>query len=420
MAQTLHRSPSSALVALCLAAAACSGTVDDDDAASSGGAGGSGASGGASAGTSSMTTGGSTSAGTGGQAGSGNAGPAAGGTGGTGAGSPGSAGRSMGAGAPGAAGSGAGSGGMGAGGRAGMSGSGGTTANAGASGASGAGGMTPGLDSCPMPPDGTPDTAIVALNTENTLRLAMGLGCAAIAPPLVQSAQAHCDYYTQNQGSMCEADSPHDEIENCPGFTGTGLGQRIKAAGYMLSGSASECMAFLDDPERSVMTFVNSVYHRTPILDPWMRDFGYGHSDGCDTIDFGTGTKSDKTVTAVYPYPGQTGIPTSFDGSREGPEPPMPASGWPSGFPVTVYAQSFTVESHVITVDGMADPLPHQWLDDDDPTLPSYAKFLYTDAPMMANTTYHVTITGTLSGAAKTFDWTFTTGAATGGGRPRP
>lgn len=412
MAHLLHRAPSSALIALCLAAAACSGTVDDDDGTGVG-TGGAGANTGGSAGTSTMTTGGMTSAGAGGQAGltGGGAGPTAGATSGAAAGS---AGMVAGAGTAGAA------AGSSAGGRAGTAGGSGTTSSAGMSGASGAGGMTPGLDSCPMPPDGTPDTAVTALNTENALRLAMGLACAAIAAPLVQSAQAHCDYYTQNQGTMCEAASAHDEIADCPGFTGTSLGQRIKAAGYMLSGSASECMAFIDDPERSVMTFVNSVYHRTPILDPWMRDFGYGHSDGCDTIDFGTGTKTDKAVTAVYPYPGQTGIPTSFDGSREGPEPPMPASGWPSGFPVTVYAQNFTVESHVITVDGMADPLPHQWLAEDDPTLPSYAKFLYTDAPMLANTTYHVTITGTLNGTAKTFDWTFTTGAATGGGRPRP
>jgi hypothetical protein len=286
-------------------------------------------------------------------------------------------------------------------------------------GASGAAGTPPGIEDCPLPPAETPDTAVTALNTENALRVAMGLDCAVIALPLCQSAQSHCDYYTQNQGTMCEAASPHDEIADCPGFTGVGLGDRFKAAGYMLNGSGSECMAFLDDPERAVMTFVNSVYHRTPILDPWMRDFGYGHSDGCDTIDFGTGTKSDKALTAVYPYPDQTGIPTSFDGSREGPEPPMPASGWPSGFPVTVYAQNFMATSHVITLDGSTDPLPHQWLDDTDPTLPSYAKFLYTDAPMTANTKYHVVVSGTIGGTAKTFDWTFTTGAATGGG-PRP
>ena len=47
---------------------------------------------------------------------------------------------------------------------------------------------------------------------------------------------------------------------------------------------------------------------------------------------------------------------------------------------------------------------------------------MYTDAPLTANTTYHVTIAGTTSSGNVQFDWTFTTGAATttgggGGGR---
>jgi hypothetical protein len=283
----------------------------------------------------------------------------------------------------------------------------------------GSGGMTPGLEACPSPPDGTPDAAIVALDTENTVRLAMGLDCAAIALPLCGSAQSHCDYYTQNQGTECEAASPHDEIEGCPGYTGAGLGERFDTAGYMGRGG-SECMAFMDDPARAVMVFIDSVYHRTPMLDPWMRDFGYGSATDCDTIDFGTGAMTDGSVTAVYPYADQTGVPTSFDDSREGPEPPQPDSGWPSGYPITVYAKSFTVASHGITLDGTSDELPHQWLDDSDPTLPSYAKVLYTDAPLLANTTYHVVVSGTLDGADKTFDWKFTTGAASGGPRPRP
>jgi len=404
-----QRAPGSAtLFALTALAFGCSDSAEDDPFGGAGTAGAGGSSATSGAGTPGAGSAG-TNAGSGnaqaGQGAAGSAGSAMGGAGAT------SAGAGAVAGGAGTATSGsAGSGMAGSG-----AGKGGAAGGAPTAGMGGSGGMTPGLDSCPTPPDGTPDAAITALNTENELRLAMGLDCAIIALPLVQSAQAHCDYYTQNQGDdMCEAPSAHDEIEGCPGFTGEGPGERIDAAGYM-GGGWSECMAFTDDPERSVMMFVNSVYHRTPILDPWMRDFGYGHNDGCDTIDFGTGTKTDNAKTAVYPYDGQTGVPTSFDGSREGPEPPEPPSGWPSGLPITVYARNFTAESHVITLEGSTDPIAHQWLDEDDPTLPSYAKFLYTDAPMTANTTYHVVVSGTIDGSAKTFDWSFTTGA---GGRP--
>jgi hypothetical protein len=395
------RGPRSAVTCLTLLAALGCGQGADDDTplksavGATGGDGGSGTSGAGGSGMAAGATGGSSgampSSGAGAGAASG-AGTGSAGKGGTG----GAAGMSTG----GAGASGAGKGGSGA-------------AGAGA-GAAGSGGMTPGIDSCPAPPSGTPDPVITALNTENTLRVAMGVDCAAVAPALIKSAQAHCDYYTTNQGTSCEAASPHDEIAGCPGFTGAGLGDRFKAAGYTLRGSGSECMAFLDDPAQAVMTFVNSVYHRTSILDPWMRDFGYGGSDGCDTIDFGTGTMSASTITAFYPYADQTGLPTSFDGSREGPTPPVPPSGWPSGYPVTLYAKNFTASAHSFTLDGDTTEIAHQWLDQSDQALPAYAVVLYADAPLTANTKYHVKITGTVSGAEQTFEWSFTTGAASG------
>jgi hypothetical protein len=398
-----------ALIAL-LPLVACSGEAEDPD----GGAGESAAGGGqvnagsgGRGGTAGISNGGTVQPGEGaGTAGTGRAGSNDGGGGKAGGG----------AGSGGAAGSASGSGGETAGGRATGGGSG-----AGKGGAAGSGGMTPGLDTCPMPPDGSPAAAIIALNTENAIRLAMGLDCAELVPELITSAQNHCNYYTANDGDdMCEAPSPHDEIEGCPEFTGEGLGDRLRAAGYELSGSANECMAFTGDPERSTMMFVDSVYHRTPVLDPWIRELGYGSTENCDTIDYGTGERTDTAVTAHYPYAGQTGVPTAFDGSREGPEPPEPSSGWPSGYPVTLYARELEVTSHSIRVDGSEEELAHLWLAEDDDTLPSYAKVLYTEAPLAANTTYRVVIEGTRDGEPLDFDFTFTTGAASGGGRPRP
>jgi hypothetical protein len=107
-------------------------------------------------------------------------------------------------------------------------------------------------------------------------------------------------------------------------------------------------------------------------------------------------------------------VPTSFDGSREGPEPPEPSSGWPSGYPVTLYARDISVQSHKIVVDGTEAELAHQWLAEDDSTLPAYARVLYTDAPLSPNTTYRVTIEATGDAGPITFAWKFTTGA---GGR---
>lgn len=273
----------------------------------------------------------------------------------------------------------------------------------------------PSLDDCPLAPAGASAEAILALNTENTARLAMGLDCAELITELNLAAQNHCDYYVQNQGGDCEAPSPHNEISGCPGFTGEGPGQRMSAAGYMSRGG-SETMAFANDPERAVTMFINSVYHRTPILDPWMRHMGYGAGTGCDTIDFGTGPETASDVTAFYPYQGQVDVPVSFDGSREGPEPPIPSTGWPSGYPVTLFGRDLEVQSHAIYVDDTMEELSHLWLAEDDPTLPSYAKVLYSEAPLEPMTTYRVVISTTRGGETLDFDWTFTTGAASGRG----
>ncbi len=275
---------------------------------------------------------------------------------------------------------------------------------------------------CPAPPTGAPTDAVSALNTENAVRVAMGIPCANLVLTLCTSAQNHCNYYTTNQGNAtCTASSAHDEVSGCPDFTGSDPGARIAAAGYEGNGW-SECMAFLGNPADAVKTFIDSVYHRTAVLSPWWTDMGYGDDTGCDTIDFGPGTAAAaKTVTTVYPYAGQTGVPLSFNGANEGPTPPAPTTGWPSGYPITLYSQGITATSHQIVVDGTTTPLSHTWLDGD-ATLGSTAKVMYTDAPLTANTTYHVTITGTTSSGNVRFDWTFTTGAATttgggGGGR---
>jgi hypothetical protein len=243
---------------------------------------------------------------------------------------------------------------------------------------------------------------VTALDAENTLRLAMGLDCAQLVSELCDSAQNHCDYYATNNNTTCEAASAHDEISGCPLFTGVSPGDRIRAAGYTGRGWA-EVMAFRNDPVRAVQTFVDSVYHRIPILSPWYRDIGYGNATACDTIDLSAGTATAATVTAVYPYPGQTGVPLSFDGSREGPTPPAPPSGWPSGYPITLFGRNLTIVSHTITVNGSSTNIPHVWTSTTD------AYVMYTNTPLSAATTYHVTIQTTRNAAPLDFDWTFTT-----------
>jgi uncharacterized protein YkwD len=290
---------------------------------------------------------------------------------------------------------------------------GGTSGGAGSTGAAGNPGPTSPSE-CPVPPDGTAAAAVTALNAVNQLRVPAGAGCATFSQPIADGATKHCEYYAANSSNqMCIAD-PHSEVMSCTGFTGKGFGDRVKAAGYTGS-PAFEVMAFVNDPQSAVSTWVNSVWHRIPIISPWVTELGYGAAARCDTIDFGRGKPLPDTTLVVYPYDGQTGVPTSFDGSREGPTPPIPATGkWPSGPPISLYAKKATFTDHVLTKDGDTTPISHVWLapasvDAQFKNFLTDVVFMYPDAPLTAATKYRVHMKGSFVGGTLDREWTFTT-----------
>jgi uncharacterized protein YkwD len=282
--------------------------------------------------------------------------------------------------------------------------------------------MAKSVADCPAPPaDATPG-AIAALNAVNKLRVAAGAPCATLNSQIAQAATAHCAYYQMNNASnpMCTSNA-HMEVMGCAGFTGASPIDRMKTAGFMAFGGG-EVMAFLNNPEGAVQTWVDSVWHRIPILDPATNLLGYGSSGSpanCDTIDFGPGNKVSADTVLVYPYDGQTGVTTTFDGSHEGPMPPAPSTGWPSSDPITLYAQKPMITEHVLTVDGSSEPIEHVWLDSNASVLSASDKnflrssvFMYANKPFTANTKYRVKMSGTYAGGALMKEWTFTTGAA--------
>ena len=176
--------------------------------------------------------------------------------------------------------------------------------------------VAPAPTACPATAGTTPpDTALAA--DVNDLRAHMGLTCMALVPEINTSAQKHCDYYQQNMADKVCTANAHVEVATCPGFVAENFNTRMTDAGYKGS-PRSEVMAFSGDPSSALGQWINSVYHRTPLLSPWIHEMGYGMTADCDTIDMGQGAKTPDDVTAVYPYPGQVDLPLSFDGSHEG------------------------------------------------------------------------------------------------------
>jgi uncharacterized protein YkwD len=293
---------------------------------------------------------------------------------------------------------------------------------AGAPAADGGSGAPASLADCPAAPADAPAGAVAALNAVNALRVAAGAACVTLNMQIVQAATAHCAYYqTNNQSNPMCTSNPHGEVTGCTGFTGANPLDRMRAAGFTSNGG-SEVMAFVNSPERSVQTWVDSVWHRIPILDPATTVMGYGAAgspDNCDTIDFGPSARTPATTVLVYPYDGQTGVTTSFNGQYEGPMPPAPSTGWPSSNPITLYAQKPMITEHVLTVDGSTEPIDHVFLDSSSSMLDASDQqflrssvFLYANEPFMPMTKYHVKISGTYAGGMLMKEWSFTTGAA--------
>jgi uncharacterized protein YkwD len=282
----------------------------------------------------------------------------------------------------------------------------GSTAGGGAGGTGGASpcgtdapSQPPPITQCPAGGSTPPEQALAAVNE---LRAHMGLACMTLVPEISTASQKHCEYYQQNKADKTCIANAHEEVETCPGFVAKSFATRMTEAGYQGS-PRSEVMAFSGEPASAIAQWVNSVYHRTPLLSPWIREMGYGATADCDTVDMGAGPKSPDDQTALYPWPGQVDVPLSFDGSREGPMPPKPPTGWPSASPIHVYVKGYTATTHDVFVDGSCDPLPHQWLPEKEQLM------LYPDAPFKKATKYRVVITGTRGGKSLSFDWTFTT-----------
>jgi hypothetical protein len=255
--------------------------------------------------------------------------------------------------------------------------------------------------SCPAP-SGLTSQQTTALQIINQTRAAMGSPCATDVPALNTSATNHCNYYAMNVGASgsCNAMSnPHGETSGCPGFTGASFGTRATMGAGYTGQPASEVMAFNNDPTAALAQWIGSIYHRTPTLDPWTRDFGYGSATQCDTIDFGVGAGGSTPGTTIvsYPYDGMTGVGLNFYGQQESPMPPMPSTGWPSGFPIHVYMQatSITLTTDEFGVDG-GSMLSHQvMLPQNSQNYLVNALVLYGDSPLTSQTKYRVHVAGT-------------------------
>ena len=269
-------------------------------------------------------------------------------------------------------------------------------------------------------------TQQAALWWVNTFRARVGLGPVDEVAPLNASATAHALYvlthpelYDEGQGLSVHVESPGKD-----GFTGANFWERMASAGYA-GAPFREVIAYQANPAAAVAHWMETVYHRLPIVHPAARHVGYAEAhlgtSTIDVLDMGSGHGKAKIAPSgvVWPPDGARDVPLSWDG-LESPAPPAPPGGFPSGPVVTLTFGSgleLSVSKHeLIDASGGGGLVPHVLLTpDSDPNLDGETSVvMYANAPLAPGHTYQALVEGEVKGKPFSRSWTFTTRDTTG------
>jgi hypothetical protein len=247
-----------------------------------------------------------------------------------------------------------------------------------------------------------------ALARINYYRALVGVPPARLDPALMQSASGHANYVKLNGWG-----ETHNETPGKPGFTGADMQDRADHFGY--NGWVNEDMAAIGDPVAAVDGLMNTVSHRTPILEPAYTDIGYGFATGknaVDVISFGstTGKYTFDPPVIQFPPDNYGSFGTTFWG-----ESPNIFSGvsFPIGNPITLTYRGtgkmalVPEESKLVGPDGS----PIDAVTTVGTTYTTRATYIIAARkPLTKNTTYTVTMTYTIDGNKQSRTWSFTTG----------
>jgi hypothetical protein len=228
------------------------------------------------------------------------------------------------------------------------------------------------------------------------------------------------------------------------GYTGVNPWDRTRAAGlrpgqwraqYEDVVTASGISAGALD---GVQSWVDAPYHRFPLLDTNTRHVGCaarsrvvgGRAYSAEVLNMAATWKDRAKRVTVYPAPGQTRVPRSFNRFQERPT-PFPGAPATVGYVVSLQADGY----HALKVTGIAfsrgashtpvairtavaarsasSRLPRSAVDG---RLPANAAMLAATAPLHGGTVYHVRVSGYVQATAggpwtrlRTRAWSFTT-----------
>ncbi len=204
----------------------------------------------------------------------------------------------------------------------------------------------PGGASCA---DGSSDAVAVRASLTRVRAMA-GLPPLDCSDAAQVAAQAHADYLDRNHLFA------HLERQGLPGFTGSTPCDRLASAGYPGACSAEVASQVVGAASiDGIYGYLNSVYHRPPLLRIEAVAYGYGGDAGVSVIDFGaSAVAAAQPSRVIWPPDGASDVPTTFHAGNELPNPVAPATT--VGSPVSVVTNR-PIDRLVVSLVGPDGPV---------------------------------------------------------------
>ena len=249
-----------------------------------------------------------------------------------------------------------------------------------------------------------------AFDSLNADRRAAGLGPMPEDPALDRASEAHAWYTVFNFGQPSLSGlGIHKEDPSQPAFVADSPIARDVAAGFR-GNRGSEVINHVFTPQAAVAVWVDSVYHRFPLLDSEATAAGYGEAQVgtlvVSVMDVGLSAPA-RSAPLVYPADRQKDVPAAFVGN-EVPDPAPEGTRYPVGYPITLVTGSgsnLSVSSVKLT--GPSGPVeafllePGQQVDTGEMSI-------LPKQPLKPGATYTVEVAGTLDGQPLSKQWSFT------------
>lgn len=288
--------------------------------------------------------------------------------------------------------------------------------------------------SCPVPTGfGTDTQHLLRLN--NRIRKALGfVGCADLNKTMTAATTNMAYYASSHSWTDCYTDA-HTQKPICSSYTGASPLDRVITQGGLPSnidflGDCESTSADQGDEstlEWHMDSLFNAPLHRGAcFMDSRTTIFGANQMSvwrwlvvpvSTVTMNIAMPIPSGPRAFAVWPKPFQTGVPRSWSGI-ESPQPPVPPTGWPSGYAISLFQEDLNAINLIledIGPEGNASPVNVPIMAAHSGNMPAYVEpgmyHFYAHKVLKPNNWYRATVVGNRWNAPVVHQWPFKTGS---------